>query len=713
MERRNSGQSGLLLVRMALVASLVLPCILLTWAGLSNRARVAALTEERISRSLDVEQEHASKSFQIADLILDDASEDLLSSLFKRDEAYFHELFKKRIRTAPEIQSIWLFDPHGFATANSSSFPAPRDRNFADEDYFRAHIDRDAGTHFGGLHTSFSGNPPYFTISRRITRDGAFAGVLEISMIPGDFYSFYDRLAYAEGLQFALLRNDGTFLVRYPVPATMPPEPLNASTGFRKTIAANPEGGFYTTTSPVDHIERRFGVRRLPGTPVYVSAGIATSTMRDQWLSDMFPYFIFGVPASAFLFITLLFVHAGVRRLNDEMKRREAVEGMLRQTHRLDAIGQLTGGVAHDFNNLLTIIIGNLESAQRQVLKLSDAAAGRVVTTLDRAMQGARRAANVTRRLLAFSRQQPLSPTPLDLNKLINGLPVLLRGGLGEAIEVEVVGAAGLWAVEADETELESAIVNLAVNARDAMPDGGRLTIEASNMLLDEEYCRNHPDVRPGQFVLIAVSDTGHGIKADILARVFEPFFTTKDAGQGTGLGLSQVYGFVKQSGGHVTIYSEPGEGTTVKLYLPRYSPGAVIESAPANVGASVTSSGECVLLVEDDEDVRIYLTDALRELGFTVTSASNAKDAVRVLQNDGERVDLLLTDVVMPGMNGRELAEAAQLLRPNIKVLYMTGYSRNAIFHHGRLDAGVDLIQKPVTGELLAAKVRAVLDRR
>jgi len=716
MAKTRTSSTGLRLIYIAAAASLLLPAALFTWAGVANYHRVALLADERIVRSLDVEQEHATKSFQIVSLILDDLSEDLLSEPFGNREQYFHDLFVKRIRTVSEIQSIWLYDKNGFALATSSAFPAPKTRNFADQDYFKAHVQADVGTHFGELHTSSFGGQPFFTISRRVTRDGLFDGVLEVSVLPSDFYRFYIRLVYGEGLQYGLLRNDGVFLVRYPIPDKIPPPPLGPDTGFRTTIAENSAGGFYNSNSPVDRIDRRYGVRRLAETPLYLTAGITMAAMRQQWLEEMFPYFFFGVPGSIFLFITLLYVLNGTKRLHSEMSRREAAESALRQAQRLDAIGQLTGGVAHDFNNLLTIIIGNLESAQRQVGgqigSLADAATDRLAKAVNRAMQGAQRAAVLTRRLLAFSRQQPLNPRPLNLNKLLMGLPDLLRGGLSESVAVEVVGAGGLWAVEADATELETAIVNLAVNGRDAMPNGGKLTIEAANSYLDDEYCRLHPDVRPGQYVQISVSDTGSGMEPHVLARAFEPFFTTKDAGQGTGLGLSQVYGFVKQTGGHVKIYSEPGDGTTVKIYLPRLLSGSADQDEPPSI-APAGASGECILLVEDDADVRTYLGETLRAANYRVIEAANGEKALEALgAYDGE-IDLLLTDVVMPGMNGRRLAEEAKTRRPTLKVLFMTGYSRNAIVHHGRLDPGVDLLQKPITGDLLATKIRAVLDKR
>ncbi len=710
MAETSPRSAGIRTVRLAAAAALLIPTALLTWAGFAKFQTVNKLADERIVRSLDVEQEHATKSFQIVSLILEDAIEELVEAPYESREQHFHDLFLKRIRTVSEIQSIWFYDKDGYPVATSSAFPAPRQRSFADQDYFRAHVEKDVGTYFGEIHNSSFGNQPFFTVSRRVTRDGAFIGVLEVSVLPSDFYRFYTRLAYGEGLQYAIIREDGTFLVRYPVPEDSP-KPLGSSTGFRKMIAENRQGGFYWTTSPVDKIERRFGVRRLATAPVYLSAGVATATIREEWMAEMFPFLFFGVIGSLFLFATLLVVLHSLHRLHAEMHRREVAEGALRQSQRLDAIGQLTGGVAHDFNNLLTIIIGNLASADRQLAAISDAAKEKLNTSIKRAMQGAQRAATLTKRLLAFSRQQPLSPKALDLNKLLLGLPDLLKGGLGESVAVEVVGAAGLWPVEADATELETAILNLAVNARDAMPDGGKLTIEAGNSYLDEIYCRQHPDVRPGQYVQIAVSDTGTGMNADVVSRAFEPFFTTKEAGQGTGLGLSQVYGFVKQTGGHVKIYSETGEGTTVKIYLPRRIGASLEEEAPP-IEVAGNSAGESILLVEDDHDVRIYLAETLRASNYNVIEAANGEKALEALAAYDGEIHLLLTDVVMPGMNGRRLAEAAKARRPDLKILFMTGYSRNAIVHHGRLDPGVDLLQKPITGDQLASKIKTILQR-
>ena len=328
---------------------------------------------------------------------------------------------------------------------------------------------------------------------------------------------------------------------------------------------------------------------------------------------------------------------------------------------------------------------------------------------LDNALTGAERAAQLTQRLLAFSRRQPLNPRAGDANKLIVGMADLLVRTLGETIELQTISGAGLWTVEVDTTELEACILNLALNARDAMPDGGKLTIETSNAYLDDDYCRHHDGLNPGQYVVIGITDNGAGMSAETIEKAFEPFFTTKETGKGTGLGLSQVYGFIKQSGGHVRIYSEPGEGTTIKLYLPRYLGDEMPAPADAPAG-SERGGGETILVVEDDDGVRQYVAESLRDLNYQVLEARDAASALKLLEAD-KPFDLLLTDVILPGKNGRELATEVERRRPGVKIIFMTGYSRNAIVHHGRLDSGTELISKPLTEAVLARRIRQVLD--
>ena len=399
------------------------------------------------------------------------------------------------------------------------------------------------------------------------------------------------------------------------------------------------------------------------------------------------------------------------QRVAQEIAERAKAEEALRQAQKMEAVGQLTGGIAHDFNNLLTVVTGNIDMATRAI-EASGNPDPRARRALGSALKGAERAAALTQRLLAFSRRQPLAPKPLDADRLVSGMSDLLNRALGETIRLEIVTSPGLWRVEADPNQLESAILNLAVNARDAMPGGGTLTVETANARLDDAYAAEHAEVAPGQYVVIAVTDTGVGMSKETSARVFEPFFTTKEVGRGTGLGLSQVYGFVKQSGGHVKIYSEEGRGTSVKLYLPRLVSDVQAEEEEGSGSIELSRAHETILVVEDDDDVRAYTVECLRELGYRVIEAHDGPSALRILEREEEAVDLLFTDVVMPEMTGRELADRARERLPNLKVLYTSGYTRNAIVHGGRLDEGVEMISKPFTYASLSEKVADVLEK-
>ena len=384
-----------------------------------------------------------------------------------------------------------------------------------------------------------------------------------------------------------------------------------------------------------------------------------------------------------------------------------AAQNALRQSQKMEAVGQLTGGIAHDFNNMLSVVMGSLELLNRR-LAGNDARAKRHV---DAAAEAARRASLLTQRLLAFSRQQPLEPEAIDANKMVTSMSDLLRHSIGADIRLETVLAGGLWRTHADPNQLENIILNLAVNARDAMPEGGRLTIETQNTHLDERYSAAHPGMFAGQYVLIAVTDTGTGMPAEIIEKAFDPFFTTKPVGKGTGLGLSQVYGFVKQSGGHVKIYSEIGQGTTIKIYLPRLV-GALAQNVHEHTEQDLPlgDTREVVLVVEDEPAVRRFSVEALTELGYQVLEADGASAALQLLDAHPEIV-LLFTDVVMPDVNGAKLADEARRRRPTLKVLFTTGYTRNAVVHNGVLDSGVEMIGKPFTLDALAVKIRLILE--
>ncbi|MDX3910946.1 MAG: response regulator [Sphingobium sp.] len=457
-------------------------------------------------------------------------------------------------------------------------------------------------------------------------------------------------------------------------------------------------------------------------------SSLSWPTWPDEWV----PLFVFALTAAAIIAVIHVMQSAheirrqsetALQRMNEELEQRvaertaalqteisehTAAQAQLRQMQKMESIGQLTGGIAHDFNNMLAIIMGSLDIARR---RLKGDEHPKVAECLDHASEGARRAADLTARLLAFSRQQALEPQALNLNKLVGNMSEMLRRTLGEHIRIETVLAGGLWHAFADAGQLENAIVNLAVNARDAMEGGGRLTIETANADLDDRYALLHDEVAPGQYVLVSISDTGTGMPVEVIERAFEPFFTTKGVGKGTGLGLSQVFGYIKQSGGHVKIYSEIGQGTTIKLYLPRHL-GASVPPEGAGDRAILPFAAEGqnnILVVEDDDEVRRMTVAALEELGYKILEASSARQALDIVK-EGHAIDLLFTDIVMPEMNGRELADQARALKPDLRVLFTTGYTRNAVVHNGMLDAGVVLLSKPFTLEQLALKVRSLL---
>ncbi len=481
----------------------------------------------------------------------------------------------------------------------------------------------------------------------------------------------------------------------------------------------------------VDEMRRRTGVDLLQGARTIVDAMTAEEDrlLVERRASANFTAGVLQLLAYGTLFLVMTVavlslsavvrrreylegVEADLRAANDrlsaEMLRREKAEEQLRQVQKMEAIGQLTGGIAHDFNNMLAVIMGALNIMQRRI----DRGDFNIQPFMQAAIEGAQRGGALTQRMLAFARKQVLEPRPLDANKLVSGMSDLLRRTLGEVIQTEVVLAGGLWRTHADAHQLETAILNLVVNARDAMAQGGKLTLETANAHLDDTYVAAHGDgFAAGQYVMVSVTDTGTGMPPEVMDRAFDPFFTTKSPGKGTGLGLSQVYGFVKQSGGHIKIYSEVGHGTTFKIYLPCYhgpdgaGAGKIAEAAPVRA-----VQGETILVVEDDDAVRKLAVEGLSELGYAVLQADHAVQALKLL-DEHPAVVLLFTDVVMPNVNGRELADEARRRRPNLKVLFTTGYTCNAVVHNGTLDPGVRLLGKPYTLQQLGSTVRDILD--
>jgi two-component system NtrC family sensor kinase len=712
--------SALRPLRLLVAASIVLPIAIFVFAAWVSYHQHVDEARDRVQRNLNTIYEHALKVFETFELsarYLDELTAGVTETDIRKREAEFNARLKSITNALPQLRDLWVISASGLPLVSGTVYPMPK-IDLSDRDYFRVHKEKpNAGTYVSEVLKARAADTTFFTLSRR-TRgpNNSFGGVTTVSIAPEYFTQFYSRLP-PPGV-FALIRDDGAILARHPDLSQsldkLPPDSL-----VMKSIAGQPDEGFVAGPSSFDGHARLYAYRKMPRYNIYVVSGIEGDVVLREWLRDGLSHVIFALPATVAMIGLGIMALRRTRReaiahakLQHEVARRERTELALHQALKMEAVGRLTGGVAHDFNNLLTAILGNVDLALRRVPEGDD----RLKRSLNSARQASERAASLVQRLLAFSRQHPLEEKAVDANRLVQGMSELLRRTIGETITVETVLAGGLWKTAVDPNQLESALLNLAVNARDAMPDGGRLTIETANTYLDEAYVTaNAADLPPGQYVLIALSDTGGGMTREVIDRAFEPFFTTKPTGAGTGLGLSMVYGFVKQSRGHIKIYSEPGEGTSIKIYLPRLTDETKVEpwipnDAARNAGAAVERP-EQILLVEDDEEVNRFSSEALRDEGYHVISTHEAASGLRLLDANPD-IRLLFTDVVLPGgMNGRQLADEALRRRPDLKVLFTTGYTRNAIIHHGRLDADVDLLTKPFTSEALVKKVRQILD--
>jgi two-component system NtrC family sensor kinase len=707
-----------------LAASILLPLgVFAVGSAISYRQHMAE-AQDRLQRNLSTVYEHSLKVLETIDLTgryLDEVLDDVTDDQVRANEAEFNRRLKSLTDMLPQFADIWIVGADGHPVVSGTVFPIPRQLDLSDRDYFRAHKDNAvSGLYVGSVVTARAtnerGQPRFFTFSsKRVAKNGSFAGVIVISVSPDYFRDYYATLP--QPLVAALTRSDGAVLARYPE-LQQPQARLGAQSLLLQQFRDQRETGAVRAISSFDGNERLFAFRKLPRIDVYASAGVDTGDITEAWLVGMSRHLFFGIPATAAMIGLSIMALRRARReaetnamLRAEIARREATEEALRQAQKMEAVGRLTGGIAHDFNNLLTAIIGNLDLALRRL-----DGPDRVRGWLANCRQASERAATLVQRLLAFSRQHPLEVKSVDINRLVQGMSELLTRTLGETVTIETVLAGGLWSAAIDPNQLENAIVNLAVNARDAMPESGRLTIETANCHLDEHYVETAgADIAPGQYVMVAVSDSGSGMTQEVMNRAFEPFFTTKPTGVGTGLGLSQVYGFAKQSGGHIRIYSEVSEGTTIKIYFPRLTAQAGVPpwiEREASRTAGISSDGtETVLVVEDDAQVNKLTVEALQERGYQVLSASDGAAALRLIES-APKIDLLLTDVVLPGgMNGRELTETVRRKRNGIKILYMTGYTRNAIIHHGRLDPDIDLLTKPFTADALTRKIRRILD--
>jgi signal transduction histidine kinase/ActR/RegA family two-component response regulator len=706
-------------LRGVIIAAVLLPLGIFIGVSFLSYQTHFADARERLAHSVDVIHAHAARVFESHLLIagqVDAILQGMADDDIRRQEVALNARFKLISDRLPQIQDIWVLDARGRPLVTANFMPVPAGLDLSDRDYFRAQRDRAVppGRTYVSAVLRGRANPDtsFFQLSTRrpgLADPEQFNGVTAVSVEPDYFRDFFAQAAGNGFDSVGLVRADGYVLARHgPRPASS--DKLPDDSLLLTAIAGEPTRGVVEGQSPFDGIKRLIAYRRLPDHEVYVTLGIDHDRVLGQWGAAMASHLVFGVPATIALVVLTLMALRHTRRealaltqLREEVARREKAEDQLRQAQKMEALGRLTGGVAHDFNNLLTIVIGSLDMLMRRWT----APEPRLARLATNALDGAHRAAALTARLLAFARRQPLDPKAIDVNHLVASTSELFRRTLGESIKIETVLAGGLWQTFADPHQLEAALLNVAVNARDAMADGGRLTIETANAHLDDAYAAAHSDVRAGQYVMVAVTDTGHGMSREVVANAFEPFFTTKPAGQGTGLGLSQVYGFTKQSGGHVKIYSEEGQGTTVKLYLPRYAGTA--DAAAAVPATAAPATGGTILVVEDEEGVRHFTVDTLREFGYRVVEADGAESALQLL-DDATDVSLMVTDVIMPGLNGRKLADEAVRRRPGLKVLFMTGYTSNAIVHNGTLDPGVALISKPFTTSQLAAKIEQVL---
>ena len=689
-------RNSLRLLQWMMGASLALPLGLFALASAVSWESTSQTTDREIERTLDVAHEHALKVFETIDRSLSEIAEivsDLPDAGITSREPALHLRLKDLVATLPQVKSTWIFDANGRALVNSLVSPPP-EIDFSDRDYFKAHVAADIGTFIGDALTPrppYQGAPFFGVSRRRPSDDGSFAGVIQASVLPEYFENFYARIGRDPGSYFALGLTNGMILAR--LPAIGRDLRVDRQGAIGQQIAASPKTGLITVTSPADGIERRLGYHRLAAYPLYVSAGLETSAIRARWLGTMGQHLIFGLPATALLFLILALALRRTRHLYAEAGRRMEAEEALKHGQRLEALGQLTGGVAHDFNNLLTVIRASADMLRRP--HLTEERRLRYVEAISDTVN---RAAKLTAQLLAFARLQTLKPELFDVGENVQTLSEIIRTLTGARVEIVTRVPGGPCLINADASQFETALINMAVNARDAMGGEGLLTIAVRSVA---ELPGPAPQPQsPHGYVVVSVEDTGVGIPQGVLGRIFEPFFTTKEVGQGTGLGLSQVFGFAKQSGGEVTVTSEVGKGSTFALYLPRVADDGQPLAAPVEIPGPVDGRGISVLVVEDNPEVGKFAADALAELGYTVTLVGNAKHALEELMSDADRFDVVFTDVVMPGMTGIELAKEIRRQHFDLPVVLTSGYS-HVLAQNGSY--GFELLQKPYSSEQLS----------
>jgi signal transduction histidine kinase/CheY-like chemotaxis protein len=704
--------------RLLLVLAAGVPFLLLGgFAWFDYNAEVNS-ARSHVAETTDALAEHAQKVVETANLVL----ARVLDHIQGRDWASFgpsretHDFLVSLKQELPQIESVFLVSPDGMNVASSRAFPLPPISD-SDRAYFIKAQEGDRGLYISAPFKGQIAGTYAFTITRPRLVDGRFDGVVGVTISPSYFQTFY-RVVLDHPLASAatLMRNDGALLIRVPESADRPIR-LGPTTATMRELAKGASSGLYIGPSAVDGHVRLGGYRHLDGVPLLVTYSLDRYLYLHDWYTHIFAFGLLATLLSAMILLagTVMLQkatreHAALQRLVEETTRRQQAEASLQQAQKMEALGRLTGGVAHDFNNLLTAIMGSLELLQKHVTE------GRPRRLIDTARQAAQRGAQLTAQMLAFSRKQEVVVRAVDVNATIRGTTDLLNRAIGPAVLVRHRLADGTWHAMADPVQLEIALLNLAMNARDAMPRGGELTIATECVTIGAGDAGG-PLPAPGDYVLVSAIDTGEGMPEDVRARALEPFFTTKGTGKGTGLGLSMVFGFASLIGGTVTIDSAPGAGTTVNLYLPRAISGAaqgatdaaaVAPGAPAGVGPPPAAAR--ILLVDDDETVRTTTRGMLEDMALAVVEAASGTEALALLATD-RRFDLLILDFAMPGMNGNQCATEIRALWPEAPLLFVTGYVENDGLRPW-VEQGVPTLRKPFTQAQLGTALTEAIGR-
>ena len=691
---------SLRMLRWMMAASLALPVVLFAYLATTTWRATWDTADREIERTLDVVQEHALKVFETIERTLSEVNEivgDQTDETIGAKNSKVRDRLSNLAMTLEQVSSLWIFDAKGKAIASSIEPLSTQD--YSGREYFKVQVDRSAEIYISSVLQPLdpSRSQPFFGISRRREMpDGRFAGVIEASVRPGYFENFYTRTARDPGTFILLGRTDGSELARFPK-LTGRANVLRGSLGTVRRSELP-----VTVISLDDGIERRVAFQQLKDRPIYLAAGIETSAIRARWLGTMANYLMFGVPATTLLFLALWLAMRRTRYIHVMAEKRWEADEATRHSLRLEALGKLTGGVAHDFNNLLTVIRSSVELLERPNLppERRTRYIAAIADTVDRA-------AKLTSQLLSYARRQSLKPEVFDVGNCVGSVSEIIGSICGSRIRIEVTLADEPSHVDADATQFESALINIAVNARDAMDGAGALSIRVGPA---GRVPGRLPANRMG-YVAIAMTDTGKGIPNEQFEHIFEPFFTTKEIGQGTGLGLSQVFGFARQSGGEVIVESEVGRGSTFTMYLPRVADSKTSIASRRGEDGVNDGLGLRVLVVEDNQSVGEYAGDALTARGFVAKFVSDPVAALAELASNAEQFDVVFSDVVMPGMSGLDLAQHIQRRYPGMPVVLTSGYS-DAIAKSG--SPRFELIHKPYSIDRLAhVLIKAGQERR